>query len=390
MNVLIVSHLSPDSPSGVVTYYRMLASDLTDAGVGVHSVNASNTPFILRKFLGILKRIMRPLGGAASVLYDEFAYFTGLYLAIRKLRQTTIDVIHAQDPRSGVAAYLALGRRVPILLTCHFNDDPVSELVHQFSLKPTFTKWLTRWYTYLFSFIHNYVFVSNYAYIKSKNLLPASINKEILRNTVRLEVDRLPDYSVGSTSDKLLISNVGYIDERKNQKLLLQIGQGLRSMGIENFHLALIGDGPKLPEYKELAKQLALTDHVTFYGHQAAPWKLVAQSNLYVHTSLNDNCPYSIVEAFAVGTPVLALPVGGILEMLPNGAGALNGKTVEELTREVASYFDSAQRQQLVEAQTAHALSAFNHQINLDKLISLYYLMANKSAPVSDYLIPTA
>lgn len=387
MNVLIATYLAPSSPSGVVTYYRTLANDLASAGVGVHTIDSSNTPVLWRKFLGVLKRVMRPLGGAFSAFYDEFAYFTGLYLSVRKLRHANLDVIHAQDVRSGVAAYLALNKRVPIVLTCHFNDDPVQELVHNFDLKPGFTKQLTSWYTYLFSYVQNYVFVSDYAYVKSKHLLPAIIEKRILRNTVRLEA---PQRQAKPADSPLIISNVGYIDERKNQKLLLQIGYELRNRNIHDFQLWLIGDGPKRTEYTQLANDLNLTGHVTFHGQQAAPWKLVAQSDLYIHTSLNDNCPYSIVEAFAVGTPVLALPVGGVPEMLPKGFGTLNGKTAGELADEVAPYFDPKQRQKLANAQAANAATSFNHEVNLQKLISFYRQSVVEPATAMASLTPVS
>ncbi len=150
MNVLIVTFLAPTSPSGVVTYYKSLANDLVSEGVGVQVVTAGNTPYLWRKFLGVLKRIMRSIGGAFHVLYDEFAYFTGLYLAVRKRRHESFDLIHAQDVRSGVAAYLALDRRTPVVLTCHFNDDPVTELATTFSLKGWFVGRLAAWYKHLF------------------------------------------------------------------------------------------------------------------------------------------------------------------------------------------------------------------------------------------------
>lgn len=390
MNVLIATYLSPSSPSGVVTYTRTLAGDLAGEGLGVHTVDSSCTPVVWRKCLGVLKRVMRPLGGAFAAFYDEFAYFTGLYLSVRKLKHLRFDVIHAQDVRSGVAAYLALNKRVPIVLTCHFNDDPVHELVALFSLKPGFAKQLTNWYTYLFSYVRNYVFVSDYAYTKSKHLLPALINKQILRNTVRLEAPVAPTRNDKLSSDPVIISNVGYIDERKNQQLLIQIGSALRKRGIHNFRLWFIGDGPKREEYTQLASQLDLIDHVTFYGQQPTPWKLVAKSDLYVHTSLNDNCPYSIVEAFAVGTPVLALPVGGVPEMLPDGFGALRGTTTDELTDEVAHYLESEPRQQLAAAQAAKAALYFNHQINLEKLLLFYRESIGESVPVVAQPVPVS
>lgn len=392
MNVLIATYLAPTSPSGVVTSTRALVNDLTRAGVDVHMVDATNTPVIWRKCLGVLKRLMRPLGGAFYVAYDEFAYFTGVYLSVRNVRHLHYDLIHAQDVRSGAAAWLALGKRTPVVLTCHFNDDPVCELVGTHALKPGFTKQLTSWYRFLFSYVKNYLFGSEYAYIKSKHLLPADINKQILRNTVRLDLPSKltqpqPDKPA---SDKLIICNVGYIDERKNQQLLLHIGSELLQRGITNFAIWLVGDGPKRADYTQLSQQLGLTEYVTFYGQQKAPWQLVAQSDLYIHTSLNDNCPYSLIEAFAVGTPVLALPVGGIPEMVPEGAGLLQETKVPELTTEILRYFDPEQRQKLAHVQAAYAAVAFNPQANLEKLLSFYRHLIEEPAPAATQLAPVS
>ena len=383
MNILIATYLTSASPSGVVTYYRTLSDDLTGAGVDVQTVDSTSTPIWWRKFLSVLKRIMRPLGNIFYVLYDEFAYFTGVYLSTRRLRQTPFDLIHAQDVRSGVAASLALGWRVPVVLTCHFNDDPVLELVNNFKLKPGFTRRLRSWYTYLFSRIHNYIFVSEYAYEESKHLLPANIQKRIIRNTVQINPRDLPGRPDDIAPDQVIISNVGYVDERKNQQLLLNIGYELMKRGISNFRLWFIGDGPKRAEYAMSAQQLGIGERVQFFGQQSTPWTFVAQSDLYVHTALNDNCPYSIVEAFAVGKPVLALPVGGVPEMLPEGLGLLWGADVQALTDEVTRYFDVEARRQLAATQAAYAAREFNNRLNWDALLSFYKQIIGQSVSVT-------
>lgn len=367
MNVLITTSLASTSPSGVVTYYTALARDLAGKGIGVTVIEAGDTPRLWRNVLNVLKRLMRPIGGAFHVLYDEFAYFTGLYLAARKLRREPFTLIHAQDVRSGVAACLALRRRLPIVLTCHFNDDPVTELTAAFSLSSWSQKRLSAWYRHLFSSVTNYVFVSNYAYRKSKHLLPLVIRKRILYNTVNIEdtIQTVP-------SDTLRISNVGYIDERKNQRLLIDIAQELRRRQVSNFSIWLIGDGPKRTEYERLVESLKLGEQVKFYGRQEAPWKLVAQTDLYIHTALNDNCPYSIVEAFAVKTPVLALPVGGVPELVSEAYGQLHGTDVCSLTDEVLSYFDESKRAMLVHEQSAISVTRLNHHRALSELISFY------------------
>ncbi|MCK8490960.1 glycosyltransferase family 4 protein [Spirosoma sp. RP8] len=370
MNVLIVTVLASHSPSGVVTYYNTLAQDLRNQGVQVSIVDASDTPFLWRKVLAVLFRIMPLFGNAGRALYYEFAQFTGMYMAIRSKKIDKPDLIHAQDAKSGAAAHLALGEKVPVVMTCHFNDDPASEIIQKYKLKTGLAARFVKWYTYLFSHIKSYVFVSNYAYSKSKHLLPADANRIILYNTVSIKA--VPSAKDLSTANKLIISNVGYIDERKNQKLLIQIGDELRKRGISDFVIWLIGDGPKRSEYEQLVEKLDLSKQVKFYGQQQTPWQLVAQTDLYVHTALNDNCPYSIIEAFAVKTPVLALPVGGIPEMLPDHFGLLQGTDVKALADEIATYFSPEKRTQLVNAQSAYAGNNFDHYKTLAKLISFY------------------
>jgi glycosyltransferase involved in cell wall biosynthesis len=214
------------------------------------------------------------------------------------------------------------------------------------------------------------VFVSNYAYEKSKHLLPAGINKIIQYNTV--QVDEIPAKGEKSDADKFLISNVGYVDERKNQELLIRAGQELRNKGIINFAIWLIGDGPKRKEYEQLVQSLGLTEQVQFHGRQPAPWKLVAQTDLYIHTALNDNCPYSIIEAFAVKTPVLALPVGGVPELLPDERSKLRSTDAVQVAEQIIAHLDAVVRKELAESQTVFASQNFNHELALDKLIDFY------------------
>lgn len=371
MTVLIVTALASHSPSGVVTYYNTLADDLRKQGMNVSILDSLDTPAFWRKCMVLMNKVTRYVGPMSQAFYEEFAQFTCMYLSVRANRNLRPDLIHAQDAKTGTAAFLALGKKVPVVMTCHFNDDPATELAGRFPMKAWFKRRLLNWYKYLFSHIKSYVFVSDYAYNKSKHLLPDDAQKITIHNTVTIESEKASVNAVNS--EQLIICNVGYVDERKNQKLLIQIGYELRQRGIANFSLWFIGDGPKRQEYEQLAQSLGMSEQVRFYGQQENPWRFVAQADLYIHTALNDNCPYAIIEAFAVQTPVLALPVGGIPEMMPEHAGLLEGTTLEALTDEVAAYFNVEERAQLRQAQAHYADQHFNHRQSLTQLMSFYH-----------------
>lgn len=377
MNVLIPTFLTRTSPSGVVTYYQTLARDLRGKGMRVQVVETTDTPFFWNKSLNVLGHIAKRLGQTSRILWNEGSFFVRLYLGTRQHRQQTFDLIHAQDVRSGVAAYYALNKQVPVVLTAHFNDDPVSELIAAANLANNpLPGWLinalTRWYRWLFAHVDNYIFVSNYAYLQSRHLLRDGVRRAILPNTVTVD---LADASVPRAAEDrgtFIISNVGYVDERKNQELLIRTGAELKQRGLTNFQIWLVGDGPKRADYEQLTTDLGLAGYVRFHGRQSAPWRLVAQSDLYVHTALNDNCPYALLEAFAVNVPVLALSVGGIPELMPHGAGLLTGQDPVSLATQLLTYLDPDKRKQLGTVQRQHAEKHLSHEAGLQKLLTFY------------------
>ncbi len=386
MNILIPTFLTHTSPSGVVTYYQTLARDLRSRGVSVQVVETTDTPFRWNKTLNVLGHVFRRLGQTSRILWDESSYFVRLYLGTRQHRHQGFDLIHAQDVRSGVAAYFALDKRVPVVLTAHFNDDPVTELMTAAALanKPLsgwLIRLLTRWYQWLFAQVSNYIFVSNYAYTQSKHLLRDDVRRAILPNTVTIDPVDKKEKRSAEDSGKFIISNVGYVDERKNQELLIRVGAEIKQRGITDFQIWLIGDGPRRAEYQQLVNDLELAPYVRFQGRQAAPWRLVAQSDLYVHTALNDNCPYALLEAFAVNVPVLALPVGGIPELMPHGAGLLTERDPAYLAKLLLTYRDPIKRQQLIAVQDRYATTYLSHEVGLQRLLTFYEQVTSKQQP---------
>jgi glycosyltransferase involved in cell wall biosynthesis len=77
-----------------------------------------------------------------------------------------------------------------------------------------------------------------------------------------------------------------------------------------------VGDGPLRRDLQQLARHLHITDLVTFTGKNYAVEQLLPRHRVYVHSSLMDNCPFALIEAFRAGLPVIAGAVGGIPELL--------------------------------------------------------------------------
>jgi N-acetyl-alpha-D-glucosaminyl L-malate synthase BshA len=87
--------------------------------------------------------------------------------------------------------------------------------------------------------------------------------------------------------------------------------------------LVLVGDGPERPAAEMLVSELGLADDVRFLGKVDAVADLLRCADLFLLPSESESFGLAALEALACGVPVIASRVGGLMEVVPEGAGAL-------------------------------------------------------------------
>lgn len=90
----------------------------------------------------------------------------------------------------------------------------------------------------------------------------------------------------------------------------------------QDMRLVVVGDGPDADEFKAIASSLGCASRIEFAGYQTggALQAYVERASLAISSSRwRENMPYSIVEAFAAGTPVVGTNIGGIPELVDEG-----------------------------------------------------------------------
>ncbi|HET7677765.1 MAG TPA: glycosyltransferase [Candidatus Limnocylindrales bacterium] len=149
-----------------------------------------------------------------------------------------------------------------------------------------------------------------------------------------------------SDPEALRLAWAGRLAEGKGLEALLAGLAGLAGLpgqpADRRVELVILGDGPARARLEELAAQLGVADHVTWRGYIAerAPYlAALAATDLFVFPSPAEGFPKVVLDAMAVGVPVVAAPSGelgelaaaGIIEPLPAVDGAAVARAVRSL-----------------------------------------------------------
>ncbi len=315
VKVLCITNIPPGAPCGVVTYYKNLHKNfLNDPEIDMHLLTIHDASSLGKKIAGLVRRVILLFSFKNKRMIKlsiDTNYRVLILSALKAQKNKEYDIIHAQDILSGYAAKLFYKRKLPLILTCHFNDNPVEEEILRYNFSSDDKKYLVNMYKNSFHEVDNLIYHSKYSYDKSKHLINKSSDFKVIHNGVYF-----PNFHTGKTDTGILqIINVGFVEPRKNQTILIDVANELIREKIY-FHITLVGAGPDVPVLKKLISENNLDSYFTFTGWSKKVDEHLKKADLYIHTSVNDICPYSILEAISKNVPAIAFNVGGIPEML--------------------------------------------------------------------------
>jgi glycosyltransferase involved in cell wall biosynthesis len=116
--------------------------------------------------------------------------------------------------------------------------------------------------------------------------------------------DRLAQWDGEQGREPDLIVSMGRLSPEKNQKMLLE---ALALLGPDRpWRLAVIGDGPERVALEESARDLGLSDRVSFIGYVTDPFAWMMRAKVAVCSSEYEGLCNAIIEALGCGTPVVS------------------------------------------------------------------------------------
>lgn len=235
----------------------------------------------------------------------------------RLVKEFRPDVIHSFLMYSCFVCALALqtSRQRPLFLCQEFSSpEQILREVKFYSLK----KYLIKW-TYAMA---DRLIVSSYAvkeeitkekYINPLKVcvIPEGISLSKCRSILSKEEIRR---ELGFRKGCVYIIFVGSLVKRKGVVYLIKAFMDIKN---ENLKLLIIGEG----EMKLELQRISCDHRIAFLGYRENALEYIKAADMLVLPSFYEGFPNVLLEAMAVGTPVIATNVSGIPELIQDGVG---------------------------------------------------------------------
>jgi glycosyltransferase involved in cell wall biosynthesis len=204
---------------------------------------------------------------------------------------------------------------------------------------------------------------------------------EVIPNAIDVtRFDSLPDprtarRSIGASEDGLLVLCAASLTPQKGHRYLLEAMTAVRSE-LPGVRLLLAGTGAAERELRRAVTEKRLGDVVSVLGRRDDVPLLMAASDLVVLPSLWEGLPMVLIEAGAAGLPAVASAVGGVAEIVEDGATGLlvppgdTGRLAETL---LALLRDPGRRRMMGEAGRERVRKNFDVRVVIERLESLYH-----------------
>lgn len=116
---------------------------------------------------------------------------------------------------------------------------------------------------------------------------------------------------------------IGYIGQLITRKRIDTLIEAFHQLEIPNKQLCLIGDGPQRPELEVLAARLGVPGSIVFLGFRDDRMAFLKGFDLFVLPSELEGIPRCLMEAMALGVPVIASDIPGCRELIIHGETGL-------------------------------------------------------------------
>ncbi|MCG5500247.1 glycosyltransferase [Ectothiorhodospira lacustris] len=290
------------------------------------------------------------------------------------------DLIHVHTPFVAHYAGLQLGRRLGIPVVESYHTYFEEYLFHYLSFLPR--TWMRSVARRLSRRQCNQVdavvvpsramaeVLAGYGVRTPMSIIPTGIHQEAFVGGDGMAFRQ----RMGIDQDTPLLVHVGRIAFEKNIDALLHMMVTVRR-AIPGAMLVIAGDGPAMGHVRRLTRQLGLEQTIRFAGYLDRRTTLLdcyRAGNGFVFASRTETQGLVLLEAMALGVPVVSTAVMGTRDILSSGQGALVAEDDRDLSRQAIRLLSDPCLQQTLSLQARQSALAWSAREMAARMLTLY------------------
>lgn len=257
-----------------------------------------------------------PDGTIKSILDKENIMFhpidgtvLNIFSLLKALKEIKPDIVHAHDFTASILCFLTFCK-IPVISHLH-NNPPWIKKINIKSLV-----------YYISSLKYKKILTVSTAVVEEFYFGKKLLNKtKVIGNPFdkKTVMKKASNYVIDEHYDLIFI---GRLSEQKDPLLLIDIISELASE-IKKLKVAIVGDGELKDVMIHRIKENNISSNITMYGFVDNPYPILNNSKILCMPSKWEGFGLVAVESLCLNKPVIACPVGGLINIVNDNCGKL-------------------------------------------------------------------
>lgn len=271
------------------------------------------------------------------------------------------DIIHAHDISASIcAAFSTLGKKCKVISHVHVNNSDMAKI----NVKTIFYSISTICYEHIFWVSQSCFdgFILKKVIQRKSSVLYNVLDKGLILNR--------------KNKDKNIycydIAYVGRLTEQKDPMRLIDVLEKVIELCPE-CQIAIVGEGNLEEDVREKVKKEKLEKNISFTGFMSNPLRLIECSKVMIMTSKYEGLPMTVLEAMALGVPLVSTPVDGLKDIIEDGVNGYLEDDNDNLSQRLNEIISNSELQSRLSKESRRKFDEINNVENYKIKIKQIY-----------------
>ena len=254
---------------------------------------------------------------------------------INLINEYHYDFIHCHTPIGSIIGRLAaLKTHTKIIYTAHgfhfFKGAPLKNWLLYYP-----AEWICSWMTDILITINkeDYERAKKHLHAKHVEYIPG-VGVDVEKFATCYVDKKEKCKELGIPDDKFILLSVGELQERKNQKVVIE---ALHKLQNPDIYYLIVGQGVLKEEYENKIHKYGLEKNIKLLGFRNDIDELCEIADCFIFPSLQEGLSVALMEAMASGLPVICSEIRGNTDLIKNGIGGycVKPESVDEMANAI-------------------------------------------------------